>query len=122
MKLFTFLKNHKYIFGIFVFSFMLSFFGSSYVMADDEPSSYFGVFDTSNVPHKYPLQISLIDCLKAAFNYRSDLSVSYNSLEDRIHLYCENVIDFCNDRDRYNTYDLILCNPPYFKTKDDNKT
>lgn len=42
-------------------------------------------------------------------------SVSYNSLEDRIKIYCQNVVDFCNERDRYHSYDLILCNPPYFK-------
>ena len=42
-------------------------------------------------------------------------SVMINSLEDRIHLLCSDVIDFCNDPSHLNQYDLVLCNPPYFK-------
>ena len=41
-----------------------------------------------------------------------------NNLENRICYYNMDVKDFCNDKDRYNTYDLVLCNPPYFKNND----
>ena len=42
-------------------------------------------------------------------------SVLYNHLEDQIQLYCANIIDFCNQPEHLNQYDLVLCNPPYFK-------
>ncbi len=47
-------------------------------------------------------------------------SISYNHLEDRIQLYCENVVDFCSNPDHLNQYDLVLCNPPYFKNLEDS--
>ncbi len=47
-------------------------------------------------------------------------SVKYNKLEDRIVLYCENVIDFSNNPKNMNQYDLVLCNPPYFKNNDNS--
>lgn len=40
-------------------------------------------------------------------------SVEYNNLNDRIHLFCDDIVNFCN-KSIYNTYDLVLCNPPYF--------
>ena len=45
-------------------------------------------------------------------------SLVENSLENRICYYNMDVKDFCNDKNRYNTYDLVLCNPPYFKNND----
>lgn len=42
-------------------------------------------------------------------------SISFNNLDNRIHIYCENVLDFANNNDNLNQYDLVLCNPPYFK-------
>ena len=36
-----------------------------------------------------------------------------NNLIDQIEFYNMNVKDFCN-KDKYDTYDLITCNPPYF--------
>lgn len=48
-------------------------------------------------------------------------SVKYNMLENQIRLYCENVIDFSNNPKNMNQYDLVLCNPPYFKN-DENST
>ncbi len=47
-------------------------------------------------------------------------SISYNHLEDRIQLYCENVVDFCSNPEHLNQYDLVLCNPPYFKNLEDS--
>ena len=47
-------------------------------------------------------------------------SVEYNHLENQIKIYCENVIDFCNNTDRFNQYDLVLCNPPYFKNQENS--
>ena len=47
-------------------------------------------------------------------------SISYNHLEDRIQLYCENVVDFCSNPDHLNQYDLVLCNPPYFKNLEES--
>ena len=48
-------------------------------------------------------------------------SINYNNLSDRIHPYCMNVLDFANNPDNNSQYDLVLCNPPYFKN-DDNST
>lgn len=45
-------------------------------------------------------------------------SLVENNLENRICYYNMDVKDFCNDKNRYNTYDLVLCNPPYFKNND----
>lgn len=45
-------------------------------------------------------------------------SLVENNLENRIFYYNMDVKDFCNDKNRYNTYDLVLCNPPYFKNND----
>ena len=45
-------------------------------------------------------------------------SLVLNDLENRITYYNMDVKDFCNDKNRYNTYDLVLCNPPYFKNND----
>lgn len=45
-------------------------------------------------------------------------SLVENNLENRICYYNKDVKDFCNDKNRYNTYDLVLCNPPYFKNND----
>ena len=45
-------------------------------------------------------------------------SVTYNHLEDQIHLFCQNIIDFSKDPEHLNQYDLVLCNPPYFKNHD----
>lgn len=42
-------------------------------------------------------------------------SVEYNNLSSKIKIYNKNVKDFCNCSDNYNKYDLVLCNPPYFK-------
>ena len=42
-------------------------------------------------------------------------SVEYNNLGNRINLYNMNVIDFSNVNDNINKYDLVLCNPPFFK-------
>ena len=45
-------------------------------------------------------------------------SISYNHLEDRIHLYCEDVATFSKKPENLNQYDLVLCNPPYFKNNE----
>lgn len=45
-------------------------------------------------------------------------SVVENHLEDRIKYFNMDVKDFCSDVNNYNTYDLVLCNPPYFKNLD----
>lgn len=45
-------------------------------------------------------------------------SVEYNHLENQIHLYCEDVKDFAKNPKNYDQYDLVLCNPPYFKNNE----
>ena len=52
-------------------------------------------------------------------------SVLYNHLEKQIKLECCDMKDLLTRKDIYNTYDLILSNPPYFcdyehSTKNDN--
>ena len=42
-------------------------------------------------------------------------SVEYNNKNDYIHIYNEDVKDFCNKKINQNHYDVVLCNPPYFK-------
>ncbi len=43
-------------------------------------------------------------------------SVIYNHLEDQIEIVCADVKDF--SKEHLNEFDLILCNPPYFKVED----
>ena len=42
-------------------------------------------------------------------------SVEYNHLMNQIHLYCQNIVEFSKESEHLNQYDLVLCNPPYFK-------
>lgn len=46
-------------------------------------------------------------------------SVKYNKLESRIDIVCSDVKDFANEH--LNEFDLVLCNPPYFKVEDNSK-
>lgn len=46
-------------------------------------------------------------------------SVEYNKLESRIDIVCSDVKDFANEH--LNEFDLVLCNPPYFKVEDKSK-
>ncbi len=48
------------------------------------------------------------------------LSIQKNHLEERVHLYCMDVKDFAKDVNHLSQYDLVLCNPPYFKNLDSN--
>lgn len=43
-------------------------------------------------------------------------SVEYNKLDDRITIYNEDVNEFSSRH--LNEFDLVLCNPPYFKVED----
>ena len=45
-------------------------------------------------------------------------SVCYNHLEDRISIICDDVKNF--SKDHLNEFDLVLCNPPYFKVEKDS--
>ena len=40
-------------------------------------------------------------------------SIEYDNLVDRIHFICQDVISF--SLEHLNEFDLVLCNPPYFK-------
>ena len=46
-------------------------------------------------------------------------SVSYNKLDDVIKIVNLNMKDYVNE-DTFETFDLITCNPPYFKVNDRN--
>lgn len=46
-------------------------------------------------------------------------SVEYNDLSDRINIINMNMKDFA-DSDYFESFDLITCNPPYFKVNDKN--
>lgn len=48
-------------------------------------------------------------------------SIEYNNLLERIKIYNMDVKEFCSDSSNFNTYDLVLCNPPYFKNYCDSK-
>ena len=43
-------------------------------------------------------------------------SVSFNHLDDRIQIICNDINLFSNDH--LDEFDLVLCNPPYFKLED----
>ena len=45
-------------------------------------------------------------------------SVEYNKLTDRIDIICSDVKDY--SREHINEFDLVLCNPPYFKVEDNS--
>lgn len=45
-------------------------------------------------------------------------SISYNNLNDRISIICDDVKNFSNDN--LNSFDLVLCNPPYFKVHENS--
>jgi tRNA1(Val) A37 N6-methylase TrmN6 len=45
-------------------------------------------------------------------------SIEYNKLSDRIDIICSDVKDF--SREHINEFDLVLCNPPYFKVEDNS--
>lgn len=45
----------------------------------------------------------------------ANMTIDYNNLNDRISIINCNVIDFCSKDCNHNKYDLVLCNPPYFK-------
>ena len=45
-------------------------------------------------------------------------SIEYNGLTDRIEIICSDVKDF--SREHINEFDLVLCNPPYFKVEDNS--
>lgn len=47
-------------------------------------------------------------------------SVVENHLEDRIHIYHDNIMDFSSNSNHLNSYDLVLCNPPYFKNNENS--
>lgn len=47
-------------------------------------------------------------------------SVDINNLDNRINLLCMDVNDFSNISSNLNKYDLVLCNPPYFKNNDNS--
>ena len=45
-------------------------------------------------------------------------SVEYNHLEDRIDIVCEDIKEF--SKKHLNEFDLILCNPPFFKVEENS--
>ena len=45
-------------------------------------------------------------------------SVSFNNLDNRIQLINQNMKDFANNIENINQFDLVVCNPPYFKVND----
>ena len=47
-------------------------------------------------------------------------SIHENHLEDRIQIYHEDIMDFSSKNEKLNTYDLVLCNPPYFKNEENS--
>ncbi len=67
------------------------------------------------------------DCLIEGVEIQKDLailakeSVLENGLDDRISIYNMDMKDLLMDFSKYNTYDIILSNPPYFKM-DSNRT
>ena len=46
-------------------------------------------------------------------------SIEYNGLTDRIEIICNDVKEYSNKH--LNEFDLVLCNPPYFKVEENSK-
>lgn len=61
-----------------------------------------------------------IEVIKDVYNLAVK-SIEYNNLSSRIKIYNENVMDFCCHTENLNKYDLVLCNPPYFKNYEKSK-
>lgn len=61
-----------------------------------------------------------IDCveIQKSLAHLAEESIKYNNLDDRIKVYNEDVKDYC--KKNLETYDLILCNPPYFEVNDNS--
>ena len=53
--------------------------------------------------------------------YLAKDSIKYNNLESMISVYNQDIKKFSEDKNLYNSYDLIVTNPPYFK-KDEKST
>ena len=49
----------------------------------------------------------------------AERSIKYNGLENQIEIINQNMKDFVNDKN-FESFDLITCNPPYFKVNDKN--
>ena len=64
--------------------------------------------------------IDAVEVQQKVFNLAKK-SVDYNKLNNRINLYNMDIIDFANDINNINKYDLVLCNPPYFKNNKESK-
>ena len=47
----------------------------------------------------------------------AERSIKYNGLENQIEIINQNMKDFVNDKN-FESFDLITCNPPYFKVND----
>lgn len=45
-------------------------------------------------------------------------SVNYNNLDNRISIICDDIKNFSNNN--LNCFDLVLCNPPYFKVNNNS--
>lgn len=60
-----------------------------------------------------------IDCVEVLDSVCSlaKKSLDINNLGEKITIYNSNVIDFASDNSNLNSYDLVLCNPPYFRNE-----
>jgi len=63
-------------------------------------------------------KIDAVEIQKEQFDL-ANKSIKYNKLEDRINLINMDVRDYCI-KENSCKYDLILCNPPYFKVSNTN--
>lgn len=48
----------------------------------------------------------------------AEKSICYNNLESRIKIYHQDMKVFAKNKALYDFYDMIVCNPPYFKVSD----
>ena len=51
----------------------------------------------------------------------AEKSVKLNNLENNVHVLCEDIKEYARNHQE-NSYDLIICNPPYFKYNEESKT
>ena len=51
----------------------------------------------------------------------AEKSIQYNKLENKILLRNIDIKDLLKEKNKFNTYDLLICNPPYFSNLDESK-
>lgn len=56
--------------------------------------------------------------IQESLSLLANKSIEYNNLTNQVEIVCDDIKSFSNDH--LNEFDLVLCNPPYFKVEDNS--